>query len=81
MSECRRTAEQLAPYVDGDLAPAERAHVEQHLSDCPPCRRAAEETQGGRTLLRRSGFPASQPVSFSQAKRFIGMTKSWRVGR
>ena len=54
MSECRRTAEQLAPYVDGDLAPAERAHVEQHLSDCPPCRRAAEETQGGRTLLRRS---------------------------
>jgi anti-sigma factor RsiW len=24
-------------YLDGDLPPAEAAHLEEHLSACPPC--------------------------------------------
>ncbi|HVZ23188.1 MAG TPA: zf-HC2 domain-containing protein, partial [Vicinamibacterales bacterium] len=52
MSDCRRTAERLASYVDDTLPAAERADVERHLGHCPPCRRAAEHEQGGRTVLR-----------------------------
>jgi anti-sigma factor RsiW len=57
MGECRRTAEQLTPYLDGLLSPAEHADVERHLGACPPCRRAAAEASGGRTLLRERATP------------------------
>jgi anti-sigma factor RsiW len=29
--------ERLSAYLDGELAPAERAEVEAHLSACPEC--------------------------------------------
>lgn len=52
MDECRRTGERLTPYVDEVLPPGERSEVDKHLQDCPPCRTAATEEQGGRTVLR-----------------------------
>ena len=52
MSDCRRTADRLTPYVDEALPPAERADVEEHLNACPPCRVSAEQEQGGRSVLR-----------------------------
>jgi anti-sigma factor RsiW len=52
MSECRRFLERLTPYADKALAPDERAEVEQHLDACPPCRTAALEEEGGRTILK-----------------------------
>ena len=52
MSDCRRTVEQLTPYVDRALPTEARADVERHLDECPPCRRAAAEAEGGRTVLR-----------------------------
>src|ERR671919_3087594 len=52
MSECRRTADRLTPYVDEALPPAERADVESHLNDCPPCRVSADHEKGGRAVLR-----------------------------
>src|SRR5687768_1957988 len=52
MSDCRRTAERLAPYVDRLLLPADRAAIEQHLSQCLPCRTAALAEEGARTVLR-----------------------------
>ena len=52
MSDCRRTADRLAPYVDNVLPPVERAEVERHLSACPPCRMAALAERGARTVLR-----------------------------
>src|SRR5215203_4862113 len=52
MGECRRTVEQLAPYLDGELSQSARADVERHLGDCPPCRRVATAASGGREVLR-----------------------------
>src|SRR5215210_5920864 len=52
ISDCRRTADRLAPYVDNVLAPVEHAEVERHLSVCPPCRLAALAERGARTVLR-----------------------------
>ena len=63
MSECRRTADRMAPYADGSLPAEERAAVEQHLARCPPCHRAAVEATGGRAVLRSgsSRLPAAAP--------------------
>src|SRR5688572_10848658 len=52
MSDCRRTVERVTPFVDGALPTEERAEVERHLDECPPCRRMAVEAGGGRRLLR-----------------------------
>lgn len=52
MSDCRRTAERLASYVDDMLPASDRAEVERHLGVCEPCRRAAAREQGARTVLR-----------------------------
>jgi anti-sigma factor RsiW len=52
MNDCRRTAGRVTPYVDNALPQGERAEVEQHLDSCPPCRRGAEQEQGGRAVLR-----------------------------
>ena len=57
MGECRQTAEKLTPYVDGLLSPSEHADVERHLGACPPCRRAATQVSGGRTILRDQATP------------------------
>ena len=50
--ECERTAQRLTSFVDGTLPLHERADVERHLDACPPCRAAATQEQGGRTILR-----------------------------
>ncbi len=52
MSECRRTADRLTPYVDNLLPLSEREDVERHLAACPPCRVAASEEEGARSVLR-----------------------------
>jgi anti-sigma factor RsiW len=52
MSDCRRTVERLASYVDRLLPPSERADVERHLGACPPCRSAALAEEGARAILR-----------------------------
>jgi anti-sigma factor RsiW len=52
MSDCRRTADRLAPYVDDMLPSGERAEVDRHLEACPPCRASVAREQGGRAILR-----------------------------
>jgi anti-sigma factor RsiW len=52
VSDCRRTADRLAPYVDRVLPASERADVEQHLARCQPCRGAAHAEEGARAVLR-----------------------------
>ena len=53
MSDCRRTAERLPSYVDRMLDERERADVERHLAECPPCRDEAVREETGRTALRQ----------------------------
>jgi hypothetical protein len=42
----------LSAHVDGELDPATDAWLLEHLDECPPCRRAADELAEARTLLR-----------------------------
>lgn len=85
MGECRRTVEQLAPYLDGGLSQAERADVERHLGTCPPCRRVADAASGGRavlrersTLLRDTPLPPGLRTRCEALARQGGSPLSWR---
>lgn len=49
---CAELEERLAPYVDGEAAPASRAAVDAHLTACPPCRANAEAETAAREFLR-----------------------------
>ena len=52
MSDCQRTIDRLAPYIDGCLGPDEHADVDRHLKACAPCRRLAAGERGGHAVLR-----------------------------
>jgi anti-sigma factor RsiW len=53
MSDCQRTIDRLASYVDRLLPPDEHAAVDRHLKACPPCRQIAAREQGGHAVLRQ----------------------------
>ena len=61
MSDCRRTAERMTPYVDGSLPADERADVDRHLGQCRSCERAVAEAQGGHQVLRSAAGRLSPP--------------------
>lgn len=44
----------LADYIDGTLAPAERARVEAHLSSCPGCSELLNDVRDGLALIERA---------------------------
>ena len=52
MPSCREIDPLLAPYIDGEIAPAEKAVVAAHLTACPPCRQRAEAETAARETLR-----------------------------
>ena len=65
---CERMDGLLAPWVDGEISPAEGAYVETHLARCPPCRARAAAERQIRNLLqsRRAALAAGEmPASLS----------------
>ena len=51
--------DRLSEYLDGDLAPAERAALEAHLVDCASCRATTEDL---RRLVARPRTLVDRPV-------------------
>jgi len=51
--------DRLSEYLDGDLAPGERAALEAHLADCAACRTTVEEL---RRVVGRAHALVDQPV-------------------
>lgn len=49
---CREVDEQLAAYVDGELAGGVRRSMDAHLAACPSCRGNAERERTARELIR-----------------------------
>ena len=37
MVTCQKLVELLTDYLEGDLPPEDKAHLDQHLGYCPPC--------------------------------------------
>lgn len=64
----RHPEDELTAYLDGALAPAERASVEAHLGECPRCRAARDRLAATLALLRR--LPATSAPSPGFEQRF-----------
>ena len=58
----QRVTEAFSAYVEGDLGPAERAHVDEHLATCMHCRVSLERFR--RTVGRLGALKQTAPVSF-----------------
>jgi hypothetical protein len=53
--------ERLSAYLEADLEASERARVEEHLANCPDCRREYRELRHTVDLLRRLPEPDPPP--------------------
>jgi anti-sigma factor RsiW len=58
----KRTTEAFSAYVDGELPPNERAHVEEHLASCIQCRVSLERFR--RTVGRLGALKRPAPGNF-----------------
>jgi len=58
----KRATEAFSAYVDGELGPAERAHVDEHLATCMQCRVSLERFR--RTVGRLGALKRHAPESF-----------------
>jgi anti-sigma factor RsiW len=48
---CREVVEIVSDYLEGALAPEERARLETHLAACEPCRTYIEQIRATRRLV------------------------------
>ena len=65
-SPCSWTQERIEAYIDGELTPVERGHLEAHVATCAAC---AAELQDARSLVKslRALPPITCPDTVSQA--------------
>ncbi|MCI0573469.1 MAG: zf-HC2 domain-containing protein [Myxococcaceae bacterium] len=62
---CERFLPLLSPYIDGELSPAERGHVERHLSACLVCTGRVADLRAEGGLIRVGLEMAADEVDFS----------------
>ena len=51
---CERWSERLAGYIDGALAPGDRAAFEAHATSCGACRQFLNEYMNVPSIVRRA---------------------------
>ncbi len=60
-ASCREVFERLSEYLDGELTPADCAHIEEHIRGCEPCVAFLESLK---SCIRAShGLSAGQAAS------------------
>jgi len=64
-------AERVTAYVDDALAPAERAEMEVHLTQCLECRVQADEERALRARLRDLPLPEPPPQLEARVRRSL----------
>ncbi len=72
------TTEELLQFVDRSLAPSDRAGVEEHLSKCPSCARAAEEMERVVTGVRKLPLERTSPGFTASVLHEVGLVTSGR---
>lgn len=61
---CERFVPLLSPYIDGELSPAERVHVERHLAACRECTGRTADLRAESGLMRVGLEMAVDEVDF-----------------
>src|SRR5438552_4996112 len=70
MKDCTQLDPLVTPYVDGELAVADRQAVDQHLRACPPCRArvAAEYTIRDLILAKKPALESARAPADLRAR-------------
>lgn len=61
---CANVKKLIARLVDGDIAPADRALVDEHVGGCADCARRLEETRDVAAALRTAAAAERMPAEF-----------------
>ena len=79
----QRASDAFSAYLDGELAPAERARVDEHLATCMQCRVSLERfrrTVGRLGMLKRTApgdFLAGVQAQINRRSRGRFFSKRW----
>ncbi|HEY3202313.1 MAG TPA: zf-HC2 domain-containing protein [Thermoanaerobaculia bacterium] len=78
---CQQAAELLSPYVDGELAPADRTEVDAHLAECASCLAQVESARCLKHAIARLAGSEEPPGAVRariEALRFPRPAPSYR---
>ena len=74
---CREVVELLGDYLEGAMAPDDRARLERHLADCEGCAAYLDQL---RTTIRLSGRLSEDAVPAEAMAALLETFRAWRRG-
>jgi anti-sigma factor RsiW len=72
---CQELVELVTDYLEGCLAPAERARFEKHLATCSGCQTYFEQM---RITLRALGQVPEPTISAEARQQLLGLYRAWQ---
>jgi predicted anti-sigma-YlaC factor YlaD len=74
---CREMVELVTDYLEGAMAPPERARFEEHLATCPHCREYLSQM---RTTLHVLGRIRPDDLAPQARAELVALYRRWRAG-
>ena len=74
---CRQVVELVTDYLEGTMAPRERARFESHIADCPHCRRCLAQMRTTLAVLGRIEPDAVAPEAMDE---LVELYRRWQAG-
>jgi anti-sigma factor RsiW len=72
---CQEVVELLGDYLEGAMAPADRARLEEHLGDCEGCAAHLEQL---RATVRLTGRLSREAVPPETMAPLLAAFRAWR---
>ena len=72
---CRQVVELMTDYIEGTLAPAERARFEEHIAGCDGCTAYLDQMRITRRIV---GGLADVPMPQSVERELVEAFRNWR---
>jgi len=72
---CRQVVELMTDYIEGTLAPAERARFEEHIAGCDGCTAYLDQMRITRRIVGRL---ADVPMPKSVERELVEAFRNWR---
>jgi predicted anti-sigma-YlaC factor YlaD len=74
---CREAVEVVTDYLEGAMAPGDRARFEAHLAECPHCREYLAQM---RTTLDVLGRIDPDTLAPDARDELVALYRRWRAG-
>ena len=72
---CRQVVELMTDYIEGTLAPADRARFEEHIAGCDGCTAYLEQMRITRRIVGRL---ADVPMPQSVERELVEAFRNWQ---